>query len=144
MAHCCGGPTASLPQMTILSFQSQFSIGSGEHYVCSLSLSFWNRAGSQALSQGAIFLTSRVFWFPNMLPFGHKENRQIVLGFLRKAVLPLASLDEGGFLVKHDLWKDIIDTLVNLFSQLCIPSFPLLQSLLLVTFRCWHWSQPHM
>ena len=77
-----------------------------------------------------------------MLPFGQKENRQIVLGFLRKAVLPLARLDERGFSVKHDLWKDIIDTLVHLFSQLCIPNSSLLSSLLLVTFRYQHWSQP--
>lgn len=51
-------------------------------------------------------------------------------GFLRKAILPLASLDEAGFSVKHDMQKYIIDTVVHLSSQLCIPSSPLLQSLL--------------
>lgn len=49
-------------------------------------------------------------------------------GFLRKAILPLASLDEAGFSVKHDMQKYIIDTVVHLSSQLCIPSSPLLQS----------------
>ena len=64
-----------------------------------------------------------------MVPLGQEENRQIMLGFLRKAILSLASLKQGS--QENTICGNIVVTVsASFLPALCMH---LLQALLLMT-----------
>ena len=74
-----------------------------------------------------IFQISGVLEFPRMLPLSQEENRQIVLSFLKHAVLPLASLNEAGFSLRTVCRSTVVTAGTSCLPALCT------QSLLLMT-----------